>query len=338
MAIRKPIVSVIGPSGRNLVPIWGRSLLGITITDQAGYESDEAVLRFSAPPFDPPKKGTRYQVKVGWAADALALTGIYSVSRTRFGGDPETGERMEVVCRAADFLDKMKAIASAHYDKENGFGTAGSIFRALAEEAGVPAVIASSIDGIEVPYRLRWNQSPLDFATDLADEVGAIVKPQAGRMVILERGAGKSASGKELPEIRIDHDPTYSWEAEIEERSSYGKVEATWFDDKKGRPQTETAETGREAGKDAPMHVSPSKTDAKKGAAARAQQLSRYTGTATFETVGRPEAVAGAPVVPSGYGSTIDAIKWEASGITHEIAPEEGWITTVEAETKETTK
>ena len=335
MSVRRPIVTVVGPSGRDLVPFWGTTLLGVTITDQAGYESDEAVLRFTAPPFVPPAKGTRYTVSAGWARDALAMTGTYTVSRVRFVGDPEQGEMMEVVCRAADFLDKMKASGSKHYDPKNGFGTAGKIFRALAAEAGVPAVIASEIDAIEIPYRLRWNQSLLDFATDLADEVGAIVKPQAGKFVVLARGDGKSGSGKALPQITIQHDPSYAWSVDIEERSSVERTEMAWFDAKAGRMKNEKAETGRKGGRSAGMHPQPSKAEARKGASARAQELSRFTGTASFEGPGRPEAVAGAPLKCSGFGETIDGIEWEAAGITHEIEPEGGWITTIEAQTKE---
>lgn len=335
MSVRKPIVMVTGPSGRDLIPFWGTTLLGITITDQAGYESDEAVLRFTAPPFAPPAKGTRYSVSAGWARNALAMTGTYSVSRVRFSGDPEQGEIMEVVCRAADFIDKMKATGSKHYDTANGFGTAGKIFRALAAEAGVPAIVASEVDGVEIPYRLRWNQSPLDFASDLADEVGAIVKPQAGKLVVLARGGGKSGSGKGLPDIAIRHDPTYAWDVEIEERSSVESAEMAWFDAKAGRLKNEKAATGRKGGRSTGMHPQSSSTEAKKGAAARAQQLSRFTGTGSFEGPGRPEAVAGAPVTCSGFGAAIDGIKWEASGITHEIEPEGGWITTIEVQTRE---
>jgi hypothetical protein len=335
MSVRKPVVMVIGPGGRDLVPFWGTSLLGVTITDQAGYESDEAVLRFSAPPYEPPAKGTLYTVRVGWSRDALAMTGRYSVSRVGFSGDPDAGEIMTVTCRAADFVERMKATGSRHYDEKNGFGTAGQIFRALAAEAGVPAAVAAEIDGIEIPYRLRWNQTAIDFASDLADEIGAIVKPQAGRLVILARGSGASASGKELPEILVRHDPSYSWEVDLEERSSVERTETAWFDPKTGRTRSERAATGRTGGPSAGMHPQASRGDARKAAAARAQELSRYTGTGSFEGPGRPEAVAGAPVTVTGFGQTIDAIAWEASGVTHEIEPEGGWITTIEVQTKE---
>lgn len=337
MTVRRPILSVTGASGSNLVPMWGADLLGVTITDQEGYESDEAVLRFKAPPFDPPPKGSVYTIRAGWAGSGLAMFGIYTVSRTGFGGDPESGETMEVYCRAADFLDKMKQTGSGHFDIENGFGTAGKIFGALAKEAGVPAVVAPSIDGIEIPYRLRWNQSALDFATDLADEIGAVVKPQAGKLVVRERGKGKSASGKDLPTIKIQRDPLYAWDVDIEERTAHQTAQTAWFDPKTGRLKTEVANALKRGGPRTALHISPSETEARKSAAALAQSLSRWTGTGSFEMPGEPLALAGAPVTVSGFGATIDAMKWESSAVTHDITPDIGWITTVEVETKETT-
>ena len=80
-------------------------------------------------------------------------------------------------------------------------------------------MVAPALENIEIPYRLRWRQSPLDFATDLADEIGGILKPKAGKLVVMERGAGQSASGRTLPPILMRHDPSFEYEVEIEDGS-----------------------------------------------------------------------------------------------------------------------
>jgi len=334
--ISKPFVIVAGPKTSNLVPLWGSKLLSVAIVDQAGYESDEAILTFSAPPFSPPPKGTKYTISAGMLPGAAAQFGTFTVSRTAFGGSPEDGETMEVHCRSADFIDNMKASGSKHYDKEGGFGTAGKIFQDLAAEAGVSALVSSAIENIEIPYRLRWNQSVLDFATELADEVGAIVKPQAGKLVVLERGKGQSGSGKDLPPILIVRRRGYAWDVDIEERPAHEKAETSWYDDKTGRLQRETESFGCAGGPISPLHLTPSKTEAKKTAGAVASALTRWTGTGSFEIRGDPFAVAGAPVTLAGFGSTIEGINWIASVVTHTIDPEGGgWTTMVEGETGE---
>lgn len=196
--------------------------------------------------------------------------------------------------------------------------------------------MSSAIENIEIPYRLRWNQSVLDFATEMADEVGAIVKPQAGKLVVLKRGKGQSGSGKDLPPILIDRRRCYGWDVDIEERPAHEKAETSWYDDKTGRLQRQTESFGCAGGPISPLHLTPSKTETKKTAGAVASALTRWTGTRSFECKGDPFAVAGAPVTLTGFGSEIDAIKWVASVVTHTIDPEGGgWTTLVEVETKE---
>lgn len=314
----------------------GGSLLSVTIVDQAGYESDDAILTFIGPPFSPLPEETKYTISLGMLPGPAAQFGTFTVSRTVFGGSPEDSETMEVHCPPADFIDKMKATGSKHYDKEGGYGTAGKIFKALAAEAGVPAVVSSAIDSIEIPYRLRLNQSVLDFATELADEIGAIVKPQAGKLVVLERGKGQSGSGKDLPPILINRSQCYGWDVDIEERPAHEKAETSWYDAKTGRPKVETESFGSAGGSFSPLHPTASETEAKKTAGAVASTLTRWTGSGSFEVRGNPFAVASAPVIPVGFGSTVVGIKWVASVVTHTIDPEGGgWTTMVEVETKE---
>jgi phage protein D len=83
------------------------------------------------------------------------------------------------------------------------------------------------------------------------------------------------------------------------------------------------------------MHLIPTKGEATKKAASLAASLNRWAVSGFFETRGRPEAIAGAPVILTGFGAAIASIEWIASVVTHTIEPGEGWITTVEVETKE---
>jgi phage protein D len=186
-------------------------------------------------------KGTRYQVLAGWLESSVRLMGIYEYQSTTITGDPKDGEEIHITARAVDFIDKAKGGDRRHYDEENGFGTAGKIFDDLASEMGVAAVIPSELRSIRIPYRLRWNQSAIDFATDLADEIGAITKPQAGRLVIRKRGAGASASGLTLPAITVHHDPSYAYEFTIEPRPDFKETETPWFDPALGITRLEKA-------------------------------------------------------------------------------------------------
>ncbi len=336
MTVRRPIIHVYAPSGADLVQRLGDRLVGVQVTDNPGYESDEAVItvRSKAPHAPLPPKGTIYHVTLAWAENGASFAGLYGFQRAEIRGDPEDGEEMDLICRAGDFLDTLKEVDSEYFDKENGHETAGDIIRTVAQKSGYQAIIPSDIEQVKVPYRLRWNQSRIGFLTDLADDIGAIIKPQFGKIVAMSRGAGASGSGSAMTPIVIEHDPIYSYDVSIEPRQEFKTVAAPYFDPETGRPAFLDHTTGQTKSRYAAPVLAPNKDEAERLAAAQAQQLGRYVGTGSFEKLGDPHAFAAAPVKCSGYGGDIDGIDWTAASITHD-APPESWVTTVETETKE---
>lgn len=330
--MRRPIIEVWGPSGRNLAEEWGSALLGVTVTDKAGYESDEAVIRIRATPpeWTFPPKGTKYTVRLGWEESAAAVTGIYSVQRVSPRGAPDQGTMLEITCRAADFMDKMKEVDSGHYDDK----TVGDIVRHIAGKMGVEAVIAPELANIKIPYRMRFQQSNGDFLTHLADQVGGIIKPQAGKLLVLKRGAGKSAGGSTLPTITVTYDPLFDFEADLEPRPQFKDIEGGWIDAKTGLRKASKRPGGFKASRLGLVHPFASEAEAELGADAAAQEHGRKSATAKFSMPGEPKAVAEAPVKASGYGADIDAVAWIAAGVTHEASPDQGWVTTIDCDTK----
>ena len=72
--MRKPVVQVIGQSGRNLVESWGSDLIAVRFTDNERGEADEIEIEFSvSSPFPgPPAAGTRYRLSYGWEGGGAA--------------------------------------------------------------------------------------------------------------------------------------------------------------------------------------------------------------------------------------------------------------------------
>ena len=332
MTVRRPIVVVQGPKTANLLTVWGDTLLSIHLHDATAHESDTCTLKFSvAPPFPPlPPKGTRYVVSVGWSAGALAKTGVYTVQRASIGGDPESGYTIAVECRAADLADKAKTADSGHWDDK----TLGEIVDEVAGQMGLSAKVAPALRSIRIPYRARLDQEPVDFLSDLADDFGGAFKVAGGHVVMTERGSGKSASGAPLPTIRMIHDATYGFSFDFEPRGDDAEALATWWDEETGTWRTET-DTGAGKGRLARPHPWPSKGEAVRGARAKRGERQRQSATGSIEGPGDPSAVAGCPVVASGYGPDADGTAWIAESIDHEISPEAGWIMTVNVETRD---
>lgn len=327
MSLRRPCLKIVGPSGRDLAPAWGDDLAHVQIVDAAGYESDSCTLTFrdTPPAWREPPKGTLYSVYLGWSADEMTLMGTYTSQRTSFHVDPDGGGEMAVICRAADMIDKIKDVGSGHYDGK----TVRDIVEDIAAKMGVEASVADDVASIVLPYRLRFKQSHGDFLTRLADDVGAIIKPQAGKLVALKRGNGMSAGGKALPIIELTYDPMFAFEAEVEPRASYGKIRAGWIDPKTGMRTSKSA-AGDGAGTAEIIHPYGSEEELDEGLAAATGEQARRSASATFSAPGDARALAEAPVKAQGYGSTIDATPWIADSVTHDIDPGQGWTMSIE--------
>lgn len=341
MALHRPYLRVIGPSGGNLVERFGADLIGVRITDRQDGETDECTIKIrQLPPFPaPPAQGTQYVVYLGWSESGAAMTGVYSLQRVTYAGQPRGGSEMHLVCQAADFIEHMKKADSGHFGDDNGHATYGDVLRTLAKRGGTTAVIAPGLDQLPLPkvegkpYLLRWNQSAIDFANSIARDIGGVVAAKGDKLTVMEEGKGQSASGQALPAIVVPFRANYAFEIEIEARHEVQEVAAGWFDGAEGRLKEEIKKTSRKFSRLALPHPFASKEAAERGAAAAAQEAESRTGSGFFEMRGNPAAVADAPVRPQGFGAAIDSVPWVAKVVTHEVVAHVDWTTTVEVET-----
>ena len=332
MTIRKPIVVVQGPKTANLLAVWGDTLTSIKIHDATAHDSDTCTLTFAvSSPFPPlPPKGTRYVVSVGWAADALAMTGLYTVQRSSIAGDPESGHTITVECRAADLSDKAKTVDSGHWDDK----TLGEIVDDVAGKMGLSARVAPSLRSIRIPYRARIDQEAADFLSDLADDFGGAFKIAGEHVVMTERGSGQSASGAELPTIEMHYDTAYGFSFDFEPRGDDAEAVGSWWDEETGTWRDESDE-GTGKGRLARPHPWPSKDEAKRGAKAKRRARKRQSATGSIEGPGDPAAVAGCPIRAIGFGPDADGTPWIAASVEHDIQPAHGWLMTIDLETKD---
>jgi hypothetical protein len=252
------------------------------------------------------------------------LQGVYTVQKISLRGSPEEGDKISVKLRAADYVDKLKAHGSRHYDD----GTFGELVKKVAKEAGLEAAIAPEVASIALPYQLRWQQSPIDFLTEIGARYGVLIKPAGGRLVALKRGAGKSASGQPLETILIKRRASYGYEIETEPRPNVGHVAASWHDAKSGKRKIVKEQTGR----DGPIFILPhqhkSEAEAKASAKAEAYERGNNSGSGHFDSPGLPRAKAEAPVIVSGFGWPIDG-RWKAESVTKRWTAQGGFETIV---------
>lgn len=332
--MRKPVVQVIGQSGRNLVESWGSDLIAVRFTDNEGGEADEIEIDFpvSSPFPGPPAAGTRYRLSYGWEGGGLRDAGLFTYQNARLTPSPGSGWTMTIVARSAHFVEADKSADSEHFEET----TAGDIFKRLASDVGKAAKVHSSIGAVEIHFRLRYQQSPLGFAQALADELGASLKPANGQWLVTMKNSGETASGSTMPPIIIDaSEIMHGTELMAEERPRHGEIQAGFFDPEKGVSLLQSIPGLGGAARFLALHPAASATEAVKRGEAEALDLARATITGTVVVEGRPEAMAGAPVSLTGFGA------WSAFGlvtptISHEFTFDEsgGWLMTLECAAK----
>lgn len=323
---RRPLLEVVKVGGSNIMPGLAGLWLEVKTTDNAGQESDKATILCVGPPsrIALPKRGDEYDIFMGWKDEGKVLQGRFSFQKANARGEPEQGERVSLDFRAADFVDKLKGSGRKHYDDP----TFGDLVKKEAEAAGLAAEVDPDLAKMKLGYRLRWDQSPIDFLTEIGEELGATVKPAGGKLVAMKRGGGKSGGGRELEPILIQKRGGFGYDIEIEPRPEVGNVAAAWHDEKTGRRKLVKKQTGR----DGPYFIIPhpfrSEIEAREAAEANAYERGHNSGSGHFDSPGLPRARAEAPVIASGYGKPIDG-RWKAETVEKTITSGGGFTTSV---------
>lgn len=210
----------------------------------------------------------------------------------------------------------------------NGEATFGDLVRKEAKAAGLKALVDPVLDRLKLGYRLRWDQSPIDFLNEVADDVGATIKPAGGKLVAMKRGGGTTGGGKALEPIVIRRRRSFGYDVDIEPRPEAGHVAAAWQDEKTGRRRLTKVPTGR----DGPIVILPhpyrSEIEAREAAKSQAYERGNNSGSGYFESPGLPRARAEAPVIASGFGGFIDG-RWKAESVEKVITVQGAFTTTV---------
>lgn len=336
-----PLIRVLGRSKVDLVPSWSAlGLVSITLTDNDGGEADELAVTWACqPPFPAAApRGTPFFPSFGSVGDdgveSMRDGGLFEVQKTSYDGDAESGYTMTVTSRSADFNDKMKEMDSGHYDDKS----AGDIFQDTASKAGISAIVHPDLASKQIPYRLRHNQSPAGFATDLAAELGGTMKVANGQMLITKRNSGETASGTKIPPIIIYFVEGMDMSIEIEGRPEYKETGAGWFDIAEGVMKTVTGSSVGTGGRLAGVHPYSTEDEATSGGAAEGGEQARSSVSGSITVAGDQTAMAGAQVILVGFGADLEAAAIVAPTITHEWTFDEsgGYLMTVDLESMKT--
>jgi uncharacterized protein len=298
-----------------LVQIWldgkdissrfaGRILHG-SIEETDGEKADELHLTLSN--YDgrlkKPATGAVLEVRLGWQETGIFKGGQFKVQETEKRGEQAI---FEVKAMAAALDNSLKTQKSRCWKPPK---TYGDIFNQLASDNSLSAAVHSSIAQIKIEKIVaQHGESDMHFATRIARSVGAIAKVAQGRLIVVPKGAGQTASGSAASSLTVKpSDLLDGWRIGNLQRPKRGKCKANVFDRATGKRKQVSAGDPSNG----PDYVHPeiygSETDAKHAVSARSGHFKR--GEAHFSgrlAAGIVPPSAGGTMTTEGFGDDDD--------------------------------
>ena len=183
-----------------------------------------------------------------------------------------------------------------------------------------------------VPRVDQIGESDFNFITRLSKQYDCTAKVADGKLLVMQRQAGQSASGKTLGVVTIKKSDVSRWQFRFADRTTQKAVKTRYQDKKNG--ELVTLELGND---DAPegmppvhtdRHIHPNKSAAEQAAKARLNAFNRSSAAVRLEMVGRTDLFAERHINAQGFKDGLDGDF--LVGSVEQVFTQAGWSTTVE--------
>ena len=298
-------------------------LISLAITDEAGIKSDTVEIRLDDRDnaLELPRTGAELDISIGYKETWLVKIGLYIVDEISFSGPIRT---MVIRGKAANMPKAIKAPKTRPWDDM----TIADLVSSIAGEHGLVSRVCEELAELALPHLDQTEESDLNLLTRLAKQFDAVAKPAGSFLLFIKRGQAKSATGKKIPEVRLQPENVTSWQTTLAERGKYGAVTAEWHD--KATAQRETVKAGDGDPVYKIRRSYPDATQAQASAEAKLAALDRGTGTLEITLPGNPALMAEGEINMIGFRSGIDG-SWLLNRVIHTIGSQ-GFSTSLNAE------
>lgn len=311
-------------NGNNITDLIRDRITEIRITDKPGLESDSCEIslddrdgRVEFPP-----KGATLRVSLGWIGGQMYYMGTYRVDEVELSGPPLT-----IILRGkpADLRQEAKGQRAHAYEST----TLAAIVAQVAGRNGWEPVCRVSAD---VPRADQIGESDIHFVTRMARQYGATAAIKDGKLLVLPRGKGASASGSVMPALTLRPEMLDRYRLTFSDRSGHGGVKVAVHNAKTGQkeiielPNPEPPPGGGAVHVD--RHAYPNPQAAASAAKSRLESLNRATCDGDLDLAGTPEAVAEKFVRLSGFKAGVDG-DYLIESVTHTYA-NKAWQTKID--------
>ena len=310
--------------GSDITGLINDRLLLLRTSDKPGMESDEFELRIddrdSAVTL--PARGASIEIYLGYAGSTLTREGRYIVDDIELSGPPDT---LVIRGKASDMRGSGKTTRSGSWE---GVSLAAIVNTIARRNGWEPACTVGTI----VPRADQLGESDFNFITRLARQHDCTAKVADGKLIVMPRQGGVTASGKAIGVVTITKADVSRYSFRLGDRSSHKAVKAKYQDKTTGQLAVVSLSND-----DAPdglppvhtdRHIHPNKTAAEQAAKARLAAFNRSTAGVRLEMPGRSDLFAERVINAQGFKDGLDGEYLVDS--REQVFTQSGWSTTIE--------
>lgn len=315
----KPAYRIVA-NGNDITEILSSRSARIVIADKTGVNSDALTITVAdhipVQRIQTPKTGAELEAWIGYDDSAVKF-GLFVVDEIELSGPPD---KIVIRAHAAPHTLSKQGKKSLQTQKTRSWEigtTLGAMVETIAGEHGLEPKIAGDLAGILLPHIDQVDESDVNLLTRIGKDFGAMVKPADGKLVVVKRGEGETASGGKLPTVELAREQITSWSTKEVERPTSGTVIATWYDPKTAKLNEEKAGEGEPITR--LKNEYPDQQQAKEAAKAELRKRQRGGQTISIKMPGRNDIIAEGRVVLSGIRDGVNG-EWSVTEVTHEIS------------------
>ena len=303
-------------------------LISIRITDESGIKGDTLDIQLDdEPPIEWPRHGAELEVFVGFNKitndlnnnAGLVRQGLYIVDEIAHSGPPNT---LTLRGKASNLKQSLKQPKTRSWDGM----TLGDLVNAIAQEHRMSAKVGETLKDQAIPHVDQTDESDLHLLTRLAREVGAVVKPVAGFLVMVPQGEAKSVTGQSLPMITTTADQIKQHHVTQTEVSQYDAVTTYWHDTQTAKREAVQIGEGRVF---MSRHTYVDEATATNAAKAKLHQFKRSSLQLSLTLIGNPNLMAEGKINVTGLRSPING-SWVIERVVHQIN-DQGFTSRIDA-------
>ncbi|MFK7865885.1 MAG: hypothetical protein AB8B77_00420, partial [Alphaproteobacteria bacterium] len=165
-------------NNENITDLIQDRLLSLTVTDQAGIESDMLTINLDDRDHKIalPVHGAELECWIGYDHAPLDYMGLYTVDELELSAPPAT---MIIRAHAANMRASLKSKRHQSY----GNLTMGDLVSAIASRHGLTPKINQALASIHHQNIIQQDESDLNLLTRLAQENDALISVKAGNLI-----------------------------------------------------------------------------------------------------------------------------------------------------------